>query len=197
MNKDWTGNKKSTYTTLGASNHSDKERQEHDLYCTDPSAIDDLFAVEKFSDYIWEPACGMGHLAKRMVDLGKRVYATDLYEYGYGKSGMDFLLESKVRDMDIITNPPYKYAEQFVTTALNIIPDGRKVAMFLKLTFLEGKARKNMYAKYPPKVVYVYSYRKNCAMNGDFEKYKQATAIAYCWYVWEKGNCNNPIIKWI
>ena len=29
--KDWIGNQKSIYTTLGASNHTDKERQQHDI----------------------------------------------------------------------------------------------------------------------------------------------------------------------
>ena len=30
MSKDWTGNKKTTFVTLGASNHTDHERAEHD-----------------------------------------------------------------------------------------------------------------------------------------------------------------------
>ena len=39
-NKDWTGNKNSIFKTLGASNHTDKERQNEDYYATDPIAID-------------------------------------------------------------------------------------------------------------------------------------------------------------
>ena len=34
MTKDWVGNKKSTFVTLGASNHSMRPRQEHDYYAT-------------------------------------------------------------------------------------------------------------------------------------------------------------------
>ena len=30
--KDWTGNKKSTFVTLGASNHSEGEREVNDFY---------------------------------------------------------------------------------------------------------------------------------------------------------------------
>lgn len=73
---------------------------------------------------------------------------------------------------------------------------GNKVAMFLKLTFLEGQKRKKFFEKYPPKVVYIYSKRKNCAKNGDFDKYP-SSAIAYAWYVWEKGFKGETIIKWI
>ena len=84
--------------------------------------------------------------------------------------------------------------------ALDISDEGVKVAMFLKLTFLESKARKKLFEKYPPKVLYVSSSRLQCAKNGDFEKYKQAgvgTAVAYGWFVWEKGFKGEPVIRWI
>lgn len=64
--KDWTGNKASVYKTLAASNHSNSEREKNDFYATDPKAIDLLLEKEKFSDLIWEPACGQGHLSKRL-----------------------------------------------------------------------------------------------------------------------------------
>ena len=80
--------------------------------------------------------------------------------------------------------------------ALDIIEDGHKVAMFLKIQFLEGKARRALFDKYPPKVVYVSSSRLVCAMNGDFTEH-QAKAICYAWFVWEKGYTGDTIIKWI
>ncbi len=79
---------------------------------------------------------------------------------------------------------------------MEMIDPGHKVAMFLKLQFLEGKQRRELFKKWPPKVVYVSSSRLHCAMNGDFEKYKKSNAIAYAWYVWEKGFTGNPVIKW-
>lgn len=192
--KDWTGNKKTTFVSLGASNHSLKERQVNDYYATDPRAIELLLEVETFNS-VWECACGEGHLAKILNERGLLGRASDLIDRGYGESGVDFLLEDKW-DGDIITNPPYKYAQRFVETALKIIPDGNKVAMFLKLSFLEGQARKKIFLKYPPRCVYVFSGRITCAMNGDFKKYN-ASAICYAWFVWQKGFVGDPIIKWI
>lgn len=61
---DWTGNSKSVYATLAASNHSERERNKHDYYATDPKAIELLLAEEKFSPLVWECACGEGHLSK-------------------------------------------------------------------------------------------------------------------------------------
>ena len=109
---------------------------------------------------------------------------------------MDFLQvkgDGIVRD--IITNPPYKYAKEFVEKAMEVSQDGSKIAMFLKLQFLEGKARRELFKKYPPKTVYVSSKRIKCAKNGDFDSIS-SSAVAYAWFVWEKGFKGDPIIKW-
>ncbi len=198
VNKDWTGNRNSIYTTRGASNHSDKERQSHDYYATEPKATEQLLAEETFAPVIWECACGEGHMAKVLEEHGYQVISTDLIYRGYGDvNPVDFLHEP-IADFngDIIKNPPYKYALQFVEKALERVKPGRKVAMFLKLQFLEGKSRKQFFLKHPPKTVYVSSSRLICAMNGEFEKYS-SSAVAYAWFVWEKGYKGNPIIKWI
>ena len=42
--KDWTGNKKSTYATLGASNHTENEREVDDFYATNPESLRVFFA---------------------------------------------------------------------------------------------------------------------------------------------------------
>lgn len=68
--KDWVGNQRSIYTTLGASNHSDKDRQQHDYYATEPRAMELLLAEEQFSPVIWECACGEGHLSKVLEQHG-------------------------------------------------------------------------------------------------------------------------------
>ena len=99
-------------------------------------------------------------------------------------------------DEDIITNPPYKYATEFVKKAINSITEGHKVAMFLKIQFLESKKRRELFLKYPPKYVYVFSERVSCAKNGDFEKYP-SSAICYAWFLWVKGWFGNPEIKWL
>lgn len=73
MAKDWSGNKKSTFVTLGASNHTDKERQKEDFYATDPIAARLLLDVESFEGKIWECACGEKHLARMFEDAGYEV----------------------------------------------------------------------------------------------------------------------------
>ena len=196
--KDWTGNTKSVYATLAASNHSDAERQCEDYYATEPKAIELLLEVETFSPVIWECACGGGHMAKVLEKNGYNVIGTDLVYRGYGdKESLDFLEETLDEfEGDIITNPPYKYALEFVQKALDSVQVGRKVAMFLKLQFFVGKERKQFFLENPPKIVYVSSSRLKCAINGDFKDIK-SSAVSYAWFVWEKGFKGDPIIKWI
>ena len=148
--KDWTGNSRSAHATLGARNYALEERETHDYYATEPKALELLLEVEEFSERVWECACGEGHLSKVLKAHGHKVLSTDLIDRGYGIGGIDFLQWSSPFDGDIITNPPYKYALEFVEKALSLIPEGRKVAMFLKLQFLEGKARRAFFEKAPP-----------------------------------------------
>ena len=155
-----------------------------------------LLEVEKFNEDIWEPAVGGGHLAEVLKEYGYNVKSTDLIDRGYGEGCIDFLKQTETFNGDIITNPPYKYAYDFIQKSLDLIPYGNKVAMFLKIQFLEGKARKKLFAKYPPKIVYVSSSRIKCAKNGEFEKIG-SSAVAYAWFIWEKGFDGDPIIRWI
>lgn len=194
--KDWTGNSKTTYVTLGASNHSTTEREDNDFYATEPKALELLLEREDFDLFIWECACGKGHLSEVLRKNGYIVKSTDLIDRGYGEGGVDFLQCTTKHNGDIITNPPYKYAQQFVEKALELIPDGNRVAMFLKLTFLESKNRREMFEKYPPEYIYVSSSRLQCALGGDFETYKASNAVAYAWFIWRKGFAGEPRVRW-
>lgn len=190
---------RNVFTLLGASNHSEGERDKLDYYATEPLAVELLMDKEEFSDVITEPCCGEGHISKVLIKRGKQVYSFDLIDRGFGDK-RDFLSVHKV-DGDIITNPPFGQALKFVKQSLNTIGAGHKVAMFLRLQFLEGQARGRFFKDFPPTKVLVASKRLMCAKNGDFENYKER-AMAFAWFIWEKDSEGNvikqaPIIDWI
>ena len=90
--KDWTGNAKSIFTCNGASNHSEEERQIDDYYATEPKAVELLLEREKFSNNIWECACGGGHMSEVLKQNGYCVYSSDLVDRHYqGTIIQDFL----------------------------------------------------------------------------------------------------------
>lgn len=179
-----------------------KKREQNDFYATDPHALE-IFLDKLDEDKIylhkniWECACGQGHLSEILKNQGYSVYSTDIIDRGYGDKISDFLLEENAHySCDILTNPPYKYAKEFVEKALEIQENGYYTIMFLKIQFLEGQARQKLFKKYPPKYVYVNSTRQTCYINGDMSK-KMSSASCYCWFIWEKGFKGEPIIRWI
>lgn len=203
MSKDWTGNGNSIFKTLGATNHTDKEREVQDYYATDPSAIDKLAKAFDIPHKVWEPACGGGHLARRLEELGHEVVATDLVYRGYGIGSVDFLMtrDAPLGTDCILTNPPYKYGTEFVEHAMEILPKGAPAIMLLKTTALEGKGRwERLYSKGYLKAVYQFRERLLCAKNGDFEGMKAGggSAVSYAWLIFANDGKNNPPkIYWI
>lgn len=103
----------------------------------------------------------------------------------------DFLKYDEKITCDVVMNPPYKNGKEHVEHALKLAADGVKVCAFLKVQFLEGKARAELYKKYKPCRIYVCSTRRCCAKNGDFYPWIPKSML-YCWFVWEKGNHDNP-----
>lgn len=187
------------YVTNGCSNHSDKNREENDFYATNPKDVKLLFTEcgLTFDKNILEPCAGNGHIAKVFKENGYNVTCGDLLQREYPLDKVwNFLEDATEFNGDIVTNPPYNLATEFVIKSLDIIPNGNKVVMFLKLTFLESKKRKPLFDTKQLKTIYVFTNRTACAKNGE-EKYFGAGAVAYAWYVWEKGYNGDPIIKWI
>ena len=199
----------SAYSCNGASNHSNVEREINDFYATPDIAVTPLIEYLKtnypnlYDEIIWEPACGKGHISKALIKAGFKVISSDLIDRGYSSSmcgeKFDFLSnENDHTDANIITNPPYKYAQEFVEKSVEILQNGKLCCMLMKLTFLEGNKRYEMFKKYPPKHVLIFSNRINCALGGDFEKTpKTGGAVAYGWYIWEKDFTGKPTIDWI
>lgn len=134
---------KCVFTSLGASNHAQEERQSEDYYATDPKALELILPHITLHENVWECACGGGHLSEVLKRNGYKVYSTDLVDRGYQDRVIDFLKADKPFFGDILTNPPYKYAQEFVEHALELLHKGNKLIMFLKVLFLESKARKS------------------------------------------------------
>lgn len=197
MDKDWLGNKQSAFSILGARVFAQHDRAEHDYYATSPEAVEELLKVEKFTKKVWECACGEGHISKVLEAHGYEVISTDLIDRGFGEGYVDFLKTEKTNiPFDIVTNPPYKFAKEFVEKAIEVIADGRKVAMLLKIQFLESVKRRELFDKHPPMKIYVFSKRIGCARNGDFGACSNS-AMCFAWFVWQKGYTGDAVVKWI
>lgn len=174
----------------------DKDRATLDFYATDKRAIEELLNREKFRKTVYEPACGQGHIGNVLEEYGYKVKATDICYRGYGEEReVDFFTVNE-NTLDIVTNPPYFCADNFIKHALEISAPKVKIAMLFRLAFLEGQQRYKLFKDHPPQSVYVFSKRLSCAKNGNFHKCK-SNAIAFAWFIWEVGYTGRTEIKWI
>ena len=160
---------------------------ELDSYATPPSATHSLMKRIKFNGEVWECACGVGAMSDVVSQYNKCI-ASDITQ------GFDFLdTELWLEVPNIITNPPYKLAEQFVRRACQVASE--KVAMFLRLNFLESQSRYKMFKELPLEWVLVFCKRQTLHPEGVIVT--TGGTIAYAWYVWNKEYTGSPKIDWI
>ena len=170
-------------------------REKDDFYPTWPEATEALLRVESFDGPIWEPACGEGDMSRVLEAAGYEVFSTDLIDRGYGQSGRDFLLEWAPLAPNIVTNPPFGLAREFVDKALSLTSG--KVAMFLRLAFLEGIERGAWFPTTPLARVWVMSRRVPMQRG----RLKQAGdghgSIAFAWLVWDHSYVGRPALGFL
>lgn len=175
-----------------------RQRVAEDYYATPRESVEALMQVEDFKGNIFEPCCGEGHISEILKEHGYEVHSNDLIDRGYGETHKDFLTEDFNTYDNIITNPPFKYAKEFIEKSLEITTG--KVAMFCKIQLLEGVSRYEMFQNTPLKRVYVFSKRQNPLRNGspvDENGKKWSSTMCFAWFLWEHGYEGKPEIEWV
>lgn len=170
-------------------------RHPEDYYPTHPGATRALLSVEKFDGAIWEPACGEGDMSKVLIAAGYEVISTDLIDRGYGDGARDFLMEWNPLAPNIVTNPPFKEAKMFIDRALQLTTG--KVAMFLRLAFLEGLDRGLWFPTTPLARVWVMSRRVPMQRGRLQEEGDGHGVIAFAWFVFEHGHVGPPTLGFL
>jgi hypothetical protein len=175
-------------------NQVDKNRDKKGFYPTPRWVTRQFLEHEKFKGTVLEPACGDGRMSKVLIAEGYKVKSSDLYDRGYGKSGVDFLKRKK-KAGNIFTNPPYELCLPFILKGLELYR--KKLAVIVRLSFLSSKGRWDaLYKKTPPSRVYILCKRPSMALRNK-KTGKRPNAVDYCWLVWDKTHKGPPEILWI
>ena len=173
-----------------AGGNPENERVENDYYATNPEAVKMLLSkYDFFAQTILEPCVGGGHIANAINEFYKNkreITGLDLVDRGYPNT--------------IVANF-LTYETEFVEKGMDLLTENGQMAMFLKIQFLEGAKRKELFEKYPPKYIYVFRNRM-ATWNSGLEKdpktgKKWATTMCHAWFVWEKGSTSEPIVRWL
>ncbi|WP_078708244.1 SAM-dependent methyltransferase [Consotaella salsifontis] len=142
-----------------------------------------------------EPACGRGYMSLPLFEYFRQVESSDALPYGFG-SVRDFLeypFAALSHDW-VITNPPFRLAEEFVDRALVVARRG--VAILARTVFLESVGRyENIFRLRPPSKFAQFTER--VAMVKGRVDPKASTATGYAWFVWEKDELAQPSLMWV
>lgn len=142
-----------------------------------------------------EPACGAGHMANVLKEYFSEVRSADAYDYGYAPV-RDFLThpyETNAVDW-VITNPPFRLAEEFVIRALSVARYG--VAILARTVFLESSGRYNRIFRETPPSVFAQFVERVPMVRGRLDM-NASTATGYAWLVWDKGSIGEPRLVWV
>jgi hypothetical protein len=166
--------------------HTNAERG-HDLYETPSVAVEALLRVEQLPYRIWEPAAGRGAIANVLRAHGHDVVAQDLIDHGVaGQLGdRDFLLEFEPPPgCDcLVTNPPFKIANEFVAHALELCP---RVVMLLRLAFYESERRRGILEGRGLARVHVFRKRLPMMHRDLWAGRKANSGMAFAWFCWDR-----------
>lgn len=144
---------------------------------------------------VLEPACGAGHMAKVLKEYFGEVRATDAYAYGYApiRDYLDVPYEANAVDW-VITNPPFRLAEEFVQRSLIVARVG--VAVLVRTVFIESSGRyRALFEKNPP-TKFAQFVERVPMVRARLDK-KASTATGYAWLVWEKDRDVTPRLMWV
>lgn len=184
-----------------------------DGFHTPKIAVDALVRNVKLQRRVWECANGHNRISNRLEKKhGRKVFRSDIHRWvPETQKIIDFrdtdFRPFKGKSFDIVTNPPFVLGQEFIETAMRLLPPGGKLCLLLRLQFLEGIKRQKLYARCPPSHVLVFSKRLPRMHRFDFnlKKFKRkviksgkryvepSSALCFCWLVWEKKA--NPIAQ--
>lgn len=144
---------------------------------------------------VLEPACGEGYMSRPLGEYFATVRSFDIHSYGYGY--VDDFLDSNWENESVdwvITNPPFKAAEQFVARGLEVARVG--VAVLVRTVFIESVGRWDRLFRHRPCTAFAQFVERVPIVKGRVDP-KATTATGYAWLVWDKQASEHSKIVWI
>ena len=155
--------------------------------------LDDRLALKGMS--CLEPACGRGYMSRPLGEYFGSVASSDAYHYGFAKIRDYLAIPYEAQAFDwVITNPPFRLAEEFVERSLVVARKG--VAILARTVFLESSGRYNSLFRDRPPTKFAQFVERVPMVKGRLDR-KASTATGYAWLVWEKEARGHPRLMWV
>lgn len=147
---------------------------------------------------VWDPACGDGAMVRALGEYALAVAGSDVHDYGRGFAVHDFLMPFMPDGIGasdwIITNPPFRLAQEFIQRGLDLAEYG--VAMLVRSVFVESIGRyEQLFRPRPPALIAQFVERVPM-LKGRLDK-DASTATSYAWIVWTRETAEQTRFIWI
>ena len=159
-----------------------ENRRPFDDYPTEPGWTQVLLNRVDLYGSVLEPAAGAGWMVQELQAAGHDVTYSDLE-----RDGVDFLAYDGPQFSNVVTNPPYKFLDEFAAKALEVATD--KVALLLPDFSLVGVNRtRDLWLAHPPaKLILVASKMKVLG---------KVSMFPHIWAVWDKQHRGPTEFEW-
>lgn len=167
-------------------------RHPEDWYVEPAWCSERLFELVPFAGTVWDPACGLGRIAKSAFRAGHKTWSTDLIDRGY--KHFDFVQDffapieySSDLPENIVSNPPFGRAEHFVAKALTLARG--QVAMLLPANWVQGDKRSRWLESTPLASILFVTPRPSMLPGTAIlagEKPGNGTTD-YAWFIWDNA----------
>jgi hypothetical protein len=128
-----------------------------------------------------------------LIAHGHDVVSSDIGDYQYGESGIDYL-RAPPRDIGgIVTNPPFKLASRFAQKALSEV---RYVALLLRTNFLEAIRRLPFFRTSPPSRIWISSRRLPMMHRRGWTGPRAGSNTCHAWFIWDRTSPDRRILNW-
>lgn len=178
------------------------DRDPDDWYVEPPECSDALFKVEDFSGVVWDPACGIGRIVKSARENGIHSFGTDIIDRSEEcECEIDFLNDTPEFVFDhIVSNPPFRFAEEFALKSLSILKTGKMLALLLPLVWISGFSSKRQWLPESPLLRLLPISPRPSMPPGRviLEGIKPGNGTKdFAWFVWEKGYVGDATVAFL
>lgn len=173
------------------------KRISNDFYETPAWVTQSLLDFLSFPQIIWEPACGNGAMSEVIKKYYDKVMYSDINadKFNYGLL-LDFLkvMRAPPAICSIITNPPYRLAEEFINKALNLLQSRRStmIAMLLRHEYDCAASRRYLFENRPFYAKLVLTRRPMWIANST-----GSPRHNFSWYIWLIGYKGYPTTHYL
>jgi hypothetical protein len=194
-----------THHPSGIGLASGYDRVANKYYAEPRWLVDALLRHERFTGPVIDPCCGGGSIVAALRDAGYTANGSDIVDRGFGERAD--VLQHREPIASLVSNPPFTLAEPIVWHALPLLLPGGKLALLLRLAFLESQERQRLFDETPLARVWVSRQRASMPPGqGQGPRDHHGALIPapasggstpYAWFIWQPGCPRPPTLDWL